>query len=719
MATVLPASAAPGWTPDAHVQVAAAPPPTGSPSAAAVALAARVLSGDTDDATAAVSEAFARAGVATRTVTAEAVTAVAPTLPIYLLTTEARSLALDQSSRANGGAGRFTLDDLGTVLQGLGHPVAPGQTAGKSLALVLSAAVKAARVDPDNPHSFTPLFLQAVTHAENPAIDLSTGSTDPATIELSLLESELILLAHLRANASYPPQYYLTPGPSASALQFGPMQPYGQTGQQNTPCSDFENGLNLPALTSLHKISLDKTTSVPFNKLWTALGIAEDTVAGEASRFALSKSLAVLKLISSTSSVLNDNINFTLNVDPDTQYYTLLDATGTPQDGVRNQAVFTATVTASPGNLNDPTYHATADCLNTLGFAAPDDFSTQVANWKVFWYAEGLGKHASYGLQDNAFDVFQPVPGNKLAVTGSTGAAALVVDMATEQDPPLNSVEVSAPARVRGELDQSQPPDFVALLIKSLIDVPDAVFDLTQAWYTKATPRKASATLTAIYFAPVAGWKGTISYDHVIQLQRDEQRSGPDSYGGTWTSSDSEVHDIHDTATFIVNGPVVSVSMQSIARTSTRATTSGTDFCGFNRNPTTRPASSLSTQMMVAQGSGGFSGDSVDVSISVDPNGSYNIRFVSPEITTTLTSDSHSEATGCDEQPPKNDHFSYETNGGPFRGDIKARVDPAHPDHLAGSTIETLPPDSPDPDPAVKTSNRNSTTITWDLTRGT
>ncbi|GAC1327988.1 MAG: hypothetical protein NVSMB2_27300 [Chloroflexota bacterium] len=227
-----------------------------------------------------------------------------------------------------------------------------------------------------------------------------------------------------------------------------------------------------------------------------------------------------------------------------------------------------------------------------------------------------------------------------------------------------------------------------------------------------------SATLTAIYFTPVAGWTGTITYDHILRVQRDEGRSGPDAYGGTWTMSENDLTDSHDTATFIVNGPIVSASLQSTLRTSFKKTTSGTDFCGFNRNPTTRPASSLSTHNSLWQGSGGFSGDNVDVVISVDADGSYHIGFVSPEITTTLTGDSHSEATGCDEQPPKNDHFSYESSGGAVRGDINARVDPAHPDHLSGSTTETLPPDSPDPDPAVTTSSRNTTTITWNLTRG-
>jgi len=83
-------------------------------------LAQRILSGTLQDATEAVSEAYALAGVATHSLESGLVRpAIAPTIPVNHYTFEVSNLAIDAQRRATGGWS-LTLAELGNTLQELG-----------------------------------------------------------------------------------------------------------------------------------------------------------------------------------------------------------------------------------------------------------------------------------------------------------------------------------------------------------------------------------------------------------------------------------------------------------------------------------------------------------------------------------------------------------------------------------------------------------------------
>ncbi len=145
---------------------------------------------DLQQAVEATREALARGGIPTMEGGTVVAQAVGPRTSSYALPIEAYHLAMEARHRAT--AGRLTLAQLGDMLRDFGWPFPPGTNPGEQLVQFLSIWVTESRMDPENPHSFTPLFLAEMARRQDPPVDLAAGSYRPEELRLTLLELQLL-----------------------------------------------------------------------------------------------------------------------------------------------------------------------------------------------------------------------------------------------------------------------------------------------------------------------------------------------------------------------------------------------------------------------------------------------------------------------------------------------------------------------------------------------
>jgi hypothetical protein len=560
-----------------------APPAFGSGSdaaAAAAALAGRLLAADTtdEDAAAAVAQAFAWAGIETRSAADLDLVlgGAAPTIPVHVLDTEAHFLANDARARAAGGY-RLTLAELGAALEEAGWGLPAGQSPGAALVRVLAEAIREAAAQPASTHSFTPLFLRAMSAGANPPVDLAGGQADPAAVRLSLLEGQLLLAAHLRGTQPYPAAPAALGGVAEDALAVMAVSAarsylaHVVLGHSHTPCGDFENNikelgrqLGVPGLAGMiqdaHLVAVDMVTSVPFDKLYDKLGIAKDGW-GPAQRVALGEVLNVLKTISAVGV-----INFHLDVDEEiapgkTVHY--------GRDGQRNQAWFRARAWA-PDLRRAEGGEALRDCLNVLGFDVPEDVVGQLKDARVVWDWRGIAPHGTVSLESgNQFDQHAPPS----TVLGEDGFALLVVDLEEEDKGAHEEGGLRRGAMyVEAQLDTSSFPGYGPLFKAVFGDAPGAVVDLLGGWYKAWFGPRAGATVAVTWHEPCPpqttvrsvgandricvplGWRGTITAELVREVKADgtETRDLGSMGSTTVTTYEESYRELH---TFTVTGP--------------------------------------------------------------------------------------------------------------------------------------------------------------------
>jgi len=116
--------------------------------------------------------------------------------------------------------------ELGQMLADFGWPFLDDSTPGEQIVAMLEELVLGAQALPDDPNSFTPLFLQHMAQGEDPAVDLSTGDATPVSVHFNLLELRL-LSAVFERQTVYPSQPQSGLAPAA-----------------NEPCSDAKKVLD-------------------------------------------------------------------------------------------------------------------------------------------------------------------------------------------------------------------------------------------------------------------------------------------------------------------------------------------------------------------------------------------------------------------------------------------------------------------------------------------
>jgi hypothetical protein len=606
---------------------------------AADALARRILyPRDLDDAADAVSEAFARAGMATVSMQGTIREAVAPTIPFNLLDYEARVLADDARARADGGY-RLTLADLAWAMSDIDWTVPDDRLPDEFLRDVLAELIREARADVDNPHSFVPLFLQSLAEGAFSPRDLTDVTARPDEIELSLLEAQLLVAAHLRGDRSYDlAEVAGTVGvPIFAAAGDGvPTMTMVYLAQSRTPCSDLED--HLGPFKYLHVVSLDQVTGALMQKVYTKLGLSDR------SQKAIGPILSMLKALAATG-----NLEFSAEADRVEQHYS--------HGGEENEV----TIVARAGVKYDPyatELMATAmDCLNTLGFAAMGDLQGELHKAKVDWDLRGLKGHGTISLAKNQID-FHSTLGTTL---GPSHEARLRVDMRAERDPGEGGILKHDTAWVTATLDISEMPD-PSILIKAML--PDGwltVFDVLAEWSKKWTAPKRRAPFDVSWHAK-GTWTGTLRHTEFGRRSESEYVpvGHPPTTGGR---THSKVEEVSLDATFQVhgaeefaNGSVMLYGIMTAGGNltiSSRSSGSGTDQCGMRQESWNDTA----TQRWNSTAHGA---EATSVAISIGADGRYSIGYGLPHLDgTTSYAAGSSNKKACN---PFGDGSRYESS---------------------------------------------------------
>lgn len=146
-----------------------------------------------DDAVTATQEALSRGGIVVTDFNAATRPATGPASPVLVVPPEAVQLAAEARRRATHS--HLTLEELAALLGDMGWPWREDRPAGEQLRGVVTTWVREARRRPDDPHSFTPLFLADMARRQRPAVDLADSVWSARDLRLSFLETQLILAA--------------------------------------------------------------------------------------------------------------------------------------------------------------------------------------------------------------------------------------------------------------------------------------------------------------------------------------------------------------------------------------------------------------------------------------------------------------------------------------------------------------------------------------------
>lgn len=570
-----------------------AAPPERSAPAAAKTIAHRIHSGTLDDATAAIAEAYAWAGVSIQDDKGVA-KGITPTIGVTMRSFEMRKAAI--AARAEPTTSLADLAKLLEDLSGFEKPAEAGEdfaslmasgkeitpedlerfTAaaekmgqdvakqleaaqsaidGESSALIfveiLGEMIRASRTEPQSPHNFVPLLLEALAKerdardAGGRALDLASGEADPHDVVLTLSEAELFLLMFRRratSHAALPVRYASLGMPILAA--------------PGTACSDLLDNVDDYTKSALphaadHMGGEAATAFYDRFKKYTGRAISEEL------QLAIgygSKALRLMKW-------LMDTTEFEITPTPKDVHYA--------HDATEVDVTFKAEVKLPPAG--DSASSEAANCLNTFfGFNIPDSpqvLAKQMKDWRVYWDFSKLGGHGSVSSK-NTFQ-YHTQMGNGLKVSGTTGTSEVIVGIAQEQPKAdLRGAQKKGTMRMTASLDRSASFD-PTLLFKTAKSTQsataakttgmgvaifaDVVADVLIEWAKKSFPPQAKTTATVTWHEPkVFGWEGTITQVLKMSGERDitqetEGRAPPAlAVGNTITAPGPGVELFHD-----------------------------------------------------------------------------------------------------------------------------------------------------------------------------
>ncbi|HNJ33369.1 MAG TPA: hypothetical protein PK881_03935 [Leptospiraceae bacterium] len=449
---------------------------------AANRIAATILSGTNEEQSrAAIREAFAWAGMSTRNSGTVVLGARLPDMPIYLDESEIEILLADAKGRKDG-LFRMTLAELGESVNAPESvfPTDPPIPPGTVFRLSILMAVRAARQDPNNVHSFVPLFLDAMAQRSYRGRDITNSRIPGNQFGLSLLEVQLLLSALMRTarpTQSYPVERDLP----------------GQRGQN--VCSDLldrTGDFNTPL-----RIAIRSAADVPFQSFFKFVGDNSDPAAGAFLRNS-SSVLKYAKMTGLMDKVMGVKYDFALNPIPAEQHYNV-----GSQTNVR--ASFKASVTLNQRLTNRD--NAALDCARLLGITVPDTTEAMrraAGGFRVYWFGvAGFPTYAEIMDGESRFNYHAPL-GSDLTLSGNTAFATMIVRPATESQQAHNAgLQKRESVSVVAQLDKSD-----ANLIQNLINAvrsgvgPQLAIDPAVNLMKKLFGQKREATLTVTHHQP-------------------------------------------------------------------------------------------------------------------------------------------------------------------------------------------------------------------------
>jgi hypothetical protein len=404
-----------------------------------------------------------------------------PAASSVVLPQEVLNLALEARNRAT--AGRLTVDELGRMLKDFGWPFLPESPPGNQLMRLLATWVTEARGRPQDPLSFTPLFLTEMAKRQRPAVDIGADSTTPHSVRLTLLELQLFAAAF---EMLVRPVLYTAAGPCDQAKDWLGKTPGGQ----------FVGGLTPLIYDPLLEKGLAK------------IGIVTKKTAEHLGRLnnvfdAVTISMRIFKLISMTSDRLIE-----VRVASDNPVHKD-EPTSSGKSGV---FIARAGVTDAEyeqwrrAKLDFPDFDAALhDCLAAAGL--PDLTSAveqmkDAKNWRVKWHLEqGSPEHAQFMIRDNEW----LAKGHQIMAFKEAGRASaeakLTVLITNEKSPGHRGVQASADVVVRADVLTTQMPNlstFTGAAVGGL-GLAASIVDLAASWAQDMFPPSSYGTLRVTY----------------------------------------------------------------------------------------------------------------------------------------------------------------------------------------------------------------------------
>lgn len=424
-----------------------------------------------EGAIAATREGLTRGGLTISDLNGAMQPAIEPASEIIILPPEAVLLA--HEARQHATTGRITLEEFAGMLADFGWPFEGQGMPGDQLMGVMAEWVRQARLAPDEPRNFAPLFMADMGRRQIPAVDLASDSTDPGEVRLGFLEMQLFAAAMTRGSAEPVQTGFLNGTPVIAAS-------YGATARVDA-CADI--------------------------KKWLSSGV-EGKVAGAGVKYQVSKELqgalvksglteAAAKQVSQALSALKSAMKIVkLSELYGSASITLDHASELPAERPAPGGEVYASVRALAGVATDKQEEyknslksaelATSlrNCLEAAGLPTWSDVSDVAAEldkWRVHWHlGKGAPKHAWHVRERNDWFAYGQRSMLIKRTTPTTGEAVYTFKLVPERVPGHPGNDLKAEVTVRAELKTSQPPGLGTIaggafgpvgLVKSLVDV--------------------------------------------------------------------------------------------------------------------------------------------------------------------------------------------------------------------------------------------------------
>ena len=480
--------------------------PGTSPSDAADELYARITGdGSLLDVVSAVEETLARGGVSTGdadgTIYTQAVEPAALSVAIPL---EVQILAV----AARTGSHQMDAVELGDMLADFGWPFLDDSTPGEQIVAMLQELVVGAQDLPDDPNSFTPLFLQHMAQAQDPAVDLAAGDAAPESVHLNLLGLRL-LFAVFERQTVYP-----------SEPLSGLAVPAA-----NEPCSDAKkvlSGVYGPFGGQINGLLIDAAGPIMVEKAMEKAGASKGTIGKVGSALgAITIASKILKLLDFYAS---QHVDVQI-IDGSNRLHKPLNGPNLPDpDEVRT---FNATAgiseadwkayEAANANVGSEINNSVRDCLNQFGldvFSDLGDIIKDAANWKIDWtIANNRDNHR--GEKAITWDPDEQESGrvhlglwrsDTIKTSEFSYEAAFRVDIGDEIEPDhagIPTVKI-ADVYVCGNVVSAQPPELQTFVdaMTGILGLIGAIVDLGAGWIREVAPPQSCRTLTVLWHEP-------------------------------------------------------------------------------------------------------------------------------------------------------------------------------------------------------------------------
>ncbi len=475
--------------------------PGTSPQDAADQLLARITGGgNLMDAIEAVQESLARGGVPTGDGLGTTYTpAFEPTAPSVAIPLEVLDLALE----ARGANSVFRMDavQLGQMLSDFGWPFFTDSTPGEQIVAMLQEFVTGAQALPNDPNSFTPLFLQAMGKIQDPPVDLSAGDAAPENVHFNLLELRL-LVALFERQTVYPNQ------PASELAAPAADEPCTEAKKVLSGVAGPFAGTATGLLTNeagpmfiekgLHKAGATSHTAEKVGKALEAMQIA-------------AKIWKLIDFYSSTHvavSIIDGSSHLHKPLDTAADEKRTFDAVA----GV-SQEDWDAYQKAN-SDLGSEVSHAVRDCLNLIGlqvFSDLGDIVKDAEHWKVDWSISNNKDNARHekaitwdpGEQESGVPHLGNWRSDMVKTSDHSYEAAFIVDIGTETAADhLGSPSVKIDdVYVCGAVFSAEVPELQTFVNagKGPLALTDAIVDLGAGWLRTVAGPESCRTLTVVW----------------------------------------------------------------------------------------------------------------------------------------------------------------------------------------------------------------------------